>query len=243
MATTSYAMGKGDVYYQWVRNSNTYSTTDTVWYNWNDSSTTDVTTAGGTSTTDGVWESWIYGKPYQYTPTLVEKRVEKENYIYRITTPIVAPKKSVEEERAIKVQHTINRVWRDMRIAEEKERKENAELTAQKLLEDLIGTAALAHYKETGRLVVNGRRFDYVLYKGRGVRRVKKDKVVDLCVHLKNRNKFPETDNIIGLKLLIESNEREFLQIANNHGELYNSSSRDKAIELVRNHNSMRAAI
>ena len=65
---------------------------------------------------------------------------------------------------------------------------------------------------------VHGRKWDYMLAANGKVHRIEKDKMVDLCIHLKDQEKYPKTDNVIALKLLVETNEQEFNKIANDHG-------------------------
>jgi len=93
--------------------------------------------------------------------------------------------------------------------------QEQAEKKAKDLLEDLIGEDQLKVYEQTGRLLVHGRKYDYLLTKSGDVRRFEKDKVVDLCIHLVDKFKMPETDNVISLKLLAEANEEGFNKLAN----------------------------
>jgi len=253
MANTYYTEDYTDnAFYYWVTSDTTTGTANGVWDNWNTtSSTTCTNTASGTNY---VWESWHNAKPYRAAEeyniiwrTWNDNDTHKPHYIkenggfIRETILELAPipKLTTEQRRAVKVQTDINKIWRDIRIQEEKERKERAELTALQLLEDLIDEQSLRVYKETGKLVVKGKRYDYVLNKGSGVYKIEKDKIVDLCIHLRNRTKYPETDNIISLKLLIEGNESRFLRTANNHGHVGNEETKNKVIELVRNHNML----
>jgi hypothetical protein len=136
--------------------------------------------------------------------------------------------------RAREAQRKIDNAWRDIRIKEEEERKKKAELTAQELLEDLISKEQLEYYKETGRLLVRGRKHDYVVKRAGGVYKVEKDKVVDLCIHLREQFKYPVTDNVIALKLFIESDENSFLKTANSHGEVRKVEVLDWVKELVK---------
>lgn len=216
----SYTIGSSDysTWYYWTSTdasttaSTTTPTSDT-WYQW----TTDTTS---TASGNIVWNSW---NKVEYKPQ------EARPYISPIVT---SPKLSSEVKRARAAQRRINDVWRDIKIQEEKERKQLAELTAQALLEDLISDEELAYYKEHKMLVVKGREFDYVINKGAGVHKVEKDKVISLCIHLKEQYKYPETDNVIGLMLMLKANEREFLKTANSHGEV-KQSVRDRVLELV----------
>ena len=200
MATSS---GNG-IFYYWVSNDTTRSTTGNQWDNWTNSITTSDT---GDST---VWVSW-QGDTYVPVQTQI-------------------PQISAEEKRARAAQAK----ERDRRIKEEDQRKEKAEITAQALLEDLISEKQLKYYKETGRLIVKGRESDYVIKKEGGVFKVEKDKITDLCIHLREQYKYPRTDNVIALKLLLETDEQQFLKTANNHGEIGNSEMRKEILEMIR---------
>ena len=83
---------------------------------------------------------------------------------------------------------------------------------------DLIGEEDLKTYEKTGRLFVKGRRYDYIVQKTGFIKRIEKDKITDLCVHLDNPNRFPQTDNVVAMKLAIEADEDAILKLANNHG-------------------------
>ena len=209
----------GDVFYQWVSTptssgTNTDSYTNSVWESW---TTTDSIT-GMTSTcyTDGVWEEWTQKLVYVAEPT---------PWVREVTT--------AEQRRARGAQRRIDQIERDRKMSEEEERKRLAEVTAQELLEDLIGESALTLYNETKRLVVKGRKYDYVIRKQGGVYKIEKGKVIDLCIHLKRQYTYPETDNVIALKILIEADEREFLKTANNQGELRNEVVKKEMLKLV----------
>ena len=207
------------VWSTWTATVTSSTSVDCVWHEWNSQGTTP------TCSGDVVWTRWNEEPEYSV-------RYHKEPVRERVI--IEPPKESIEERRAKAVQRKIDKIWRDLRIQEEKERKELAELTAQELLEDLIGGEELALYRETGRLVVPGRKYTYVLKKEGGVYKVEKDKIIDLCIHLKEKYKYPETDNIISLKALIEANEYEFLKIANSHGVIRDESIRSKIIDIVK---------
>jgi hypothetical protein len=229
---TPYTSASDNIFYHWVRDSADNGTTNTadttIWHNWHNGGGTADTTTTYTNiiyTNSAVWRSWHSSAP-RHTVVL------EHSYM-----PVI-PKRSQEEERAIKTQRKINRLWSDIRIMEEHRRKELAELNALNLLEDLISDpVTLDHYKETNNLIVKGQQFDYVIQKGRGVYRVEKEKVVDLCIHLKQRSKFPATDNVVSLKLMIEGNEKLFLKTANNHGEIHSEHTKNKVLEMVNEHN------
>ena len=74
-------------------------------------------------------------------------------------------------------------------------------------------------YKETGRVFVRGKEYDYIIPKGDGfITKIGKDKVYDMCVHLEKRSSMPATDNVVAMKLFLENNEKEALRLANIHG-------------------------
>jgi hypothetical protein len=168
-----------------------------IWTNWSDA-------GNGSASSNTVWYEWnnSHIEPVDYVSvtgivplTKEEKaRIERENEERR---------KRVEEERK--------------RFAEE---REAAEVKANELLLDLIGPEQHKVYEETGRLFIKGQKYDYLLQKEGLVKRLEKDKVTDLCVHLRNKTAFPETDNVIALKLLAEADEEQFNRIANNHGSV-----------------------
>ena len=210
---------------------------DVTWTSWTETASSSTTTY----TTHDAWENWNYTGTvsnlqevtgdvwYSWTSQAVDYIVS-----YPLQPPIVEVKESREERRAKKTQREINKIWGDIKIMEEHRRKEEAELTAQELLEDLIGSEELAHYKKTGHLLVRGRQFNYVIQKGKGVYKVEKEKIVELCIHFRNRYKYPETDNVIGLKLLVESDERAFLKTANDHGEVNSMDVKERVLQLVK---------
>lgn len=118
--------------------------------------------------------------------------------------------------------------WRQGRYEESEEQKKArefreslrnaAEIKAKDLLKDFIGKKELEVYNETGRLYVKGKKNEYIVRKDRTVQLIEKDKIVDLCIHLKNRANFPATDNVVALKFMIEHEEDKVLKLANRVG-------------------------
>lgn len=104
------------------------------------------------------------------------------------------------------------------------ENRKKAEQKAQKLLGELIGEDELAVYEETKRLFVKGKKCDYIVPADGFVKAITKDKVIDLCIHLKEKDKMPHTDNVIALKMMIEADEDKVWNMANKHGEYCVSS-------------------
>jgi len=107
---------------------------------------------------------------------------------------------------------------REEQKEELRKRLEPAEKKAKKIMLDLIGERKFKVYEETGRVFVRGEECDYIIPKEGLIQRVEKDKIVDLCISFKDREKYPRTDNVIGLKLLAETDEKGFNEIANIQG-------------------------
>lgn len=201
--------------------SHDYVDTSGAWYHWN----RDYINSGTTVTVihdSVVWETWISDEQVVLAenPNVIIQ--DTLNKVFKFKT------KSSEEIRAEKAQTRINNEWRMILAQEREEETRQAEVTAQELLLELIGEEEMARYKETGRLFVKGEKYDYVLRKGGGVHRIEKDKVIDfakakkakanyICVHPKQAYNYPESDNVIALKLWIENAEEEFLKIGNLH--------------------------
>jgi len=93
--------------------------------------------------------------------------------------------------------------------------REKAEEKAKLLLLELIGETELKVYEETGRVFVKGRKFDYIVKKEGMVLKIDKNKVEDMCVQLQNQYKYPPSDNVIALKVMLENDEKKVLNLAN----------------------------
>ena len=202
--------------------------TGAVWSHWNNPSTT--CTASSTSYDDnqtGTWYYWMNGTPnsngsageeawIRWTTTKVEVAIEPRQ---------IVPKLSKQERRRIKAKNARDRAVLQKakkRALRRKGREAMAEVTAQELLGELIGDEQLKVYRETGRLLVKGRNFDYLIQKGGKTKRLKKNKVIDLCVHINNpyddNNRvqmLPQTDRVIGLALAAKLDESKFNETAN----------------------------
>lgn len=103
------------------------------------------------------------------------------------------------------------------RITKMAEKRNAAEAKAKDLLLDIIGKDELVVYEETGRVFVKGRKHDYIVQREGFIQQIDKGKIQDLCASI-NKNKYPLTDNVVAMKLLIESDEDQFLEIANKQG-------------------------
>ena len=172
------------------------SPTTATWYYW-----CDMSKAGTDVSVSGTWEVWSDNHEIVY-------------YDFA-TTKIELPKLTTEQVRARNAQVNLENEWRKHLAEELRKAREAAEVKAQELLLDLIGEDQIEVYRKTGRLFVKGRKYDYIVKRGGGVARINKDKVSDLCIHLTNRHKYPDTDNVIAMKLAIEGSENKFLKLAN----------------------------
>lgn len=175
-----------------------YSTAVNVWDGWTSTSTT-------SSTTDNVWYLWTSA-----TDTSTTASINYLNYTWNSWNERVTDKHDDRERRRARMAQA---------LIEQKDREQqakDAEVTATELLGELIGEEQAAVYKETGRLFVKGRRHDYMLYKDGRVRRIEKNRIVDLCIHHKyTGERLPATDKVIGMKLAIEADQKGFDREAN----------------------------
>jgi len=191
----------------------------TVWVEWcaQDSGTSTATT---TCAYDAVWPTWVsetqttYAASgtstawYQWNKEDFEDHA-KDEYNYKVRSTWVVAKETREAKKRREEEAKKILAW--------KKKKEAAEKVALELLEEFIGHKERLIYEETGRLLVRGKKADYILSKENGVSRVEKDKVVDLCIHLRDRHSYPETDNVIALALKVKDDEEGFNEMANEY--------------------------
>ena len=172
-------------------------TCDVIWPAWV-GETAASAASGATTGTSTTWYNWNEG--YAQDPRNYESSTD-----WGFATKTRESQKQREESRK--------------KMEELRKKKEAAEEMALDLLEEFIGFEQRVIYEETGRLLVKGKKADYILSKDEGVTRVEKNKVVDLCIHLKERYGYPSTDNVIALALKVKDDEKGFNKMANNHGE------------------------
>lgn len=198
MSTTTSAINTNCTWQQWQNNNFCGSTTastsnNIIWKKWTEQSTSTTTISGSSN---NIWYNWQQDDTEKYYNEYIQHPASAQR-IENVRTEHV----SAEHKQSNYIKQ---------RIAAEKK--------ALKLLLDLIGEKELQRYKKTGRLFVKGKKYDYVIRKKGFIHRIEKNKITDLCVHLDNRYKFPDTDNVIALKLAIENDETTILKLANNHG-------------------------
>lgn len=175
------------------------ASTNDVYYYWTSASTT-------TTTSESIWTGWAASTSTTTTAT-------SDCIFYSWADPAPTPQATYNNLQA-RSRGAV--AAESSRYAKMRTQRDAAEEKAQQLLMDLIGPDQLDIYKKTGRLYVRGDHHDYILKKGGLVKQVGKKEVVDMCVHLKNRTKYPETDNLVGLKLMIEGGEEaKVIELAN----------------------------
>ncbi len=163
------------------------------------------------STTSSDGAGWVYATSNTTNGITTWDRIDCGNGGEKVIfLPLTKEEKIAQRVELSKLSIERRRVNRGKRTAERK---------ARKLLKDLIGKNNHDIYHETGRLIVSGEKFDYILNKGGLIQRIESNKLVDMCVHLKNRYKFPKTDNVIAMMLSIQHQEKEVLEMANDYGE------------------------
>lgn len=187
--------------------SSTYTDSSTIWSFWVEGNyMASYTTTS--STANDVWYRWVedttsYSGYYTGDSDMAWERWVEQDYE---NVEISQHSLSIDLERTEK----------ELKKAD-KERKE-AEKLAKELLLELIGPDQMEIYKKTGRLLVKGTKYDYMLNQHGSIKRIEKDKITDLCVHLKNKHIYPVTDNIISLLLAIKADEDKILELAHNNG-------------------------
>jgi aminoglycoside phosphotransferase family enzyme len=99
------------------------------------------------------------------------------------------------------------------------EEKKSAEDKAREMLFDLIGADKREEYERTGQVYVQGQRHGYIV-RGHGhVKRIEGNgKIRELCIHLQDHYRYPDTDNVIALLMSLKYDEENFIKTANKHG-------------------------
>ncbi len=179
-----------------------------TWGNWVHDAYSSTATQAVHSVTfqNQVWQQWITTEP------------QSEHFARQQLGERVLQQTDEEfQRRAAEMQRAATEQARAYEESQKKDRDRKivAEETAQVLLGELIGEEELAVYKETGRILVKGKRHDYMIFKHGSVQRIEKNKITDLCVHVSQRPMIPDTDNIIGLALHIQADEKDFNKTAN----------------------------
>lgn len=219
--TSYYDTATSDTWQYWSTTgaSSDAATNSSAWTTWTDLGTGAMTVSGGHA-----WRIWTTGtEPLHVIDGTFTQ--DSEWSIWATDDGVQIRSHSQEEAQEINHREEAARREANERYEKLQESKKRAEDRAKELLLDLIGEEELKVYERTGRVMVKGRKHDYIVSRdGSFVKRIEKDKIVDLCIHL--AKSCPETDNVIALKLLAEADEEALNEIANNHG------SRDRPQEL-----------
>jgi hypothetical protein len=210
--------------------STTYSTTADPFPNWcSDTSTT-------SSASTDVFYYWVkepHSVSVSYTGRrTISNRTHKERH-----------KEARKEKRREASRLRRNEKNRRKRLFKEWKKDNEERLSEQKaleLFEDVFGKDVAKTYRETGRVLVKGRKYDWLLtsktekernesgmFGGKvQVQRIEKDKIVDICVYTKT--KVPPTDQIVSYALRAKFDEKNFLETGNDMGR----KERDKKEQL-----------
>lgn len=160
--------------------------------------------SGGASTGGSYFDGWgeTTCSGTIYTGTIIVDNSNQYIYYPKLT------KKEKKKQRIV----FARAIYKGQMITRQKVQSEEK---ANILLAELIGNRDHEIYLKTGRLFVKGKLNDYLMHKDGLMQRIEKDKIVDMCVHLKNPNKFPKTDNVIAMMLSFQHDEANVLEMAN----------------------------
>ena len=240
---TTYYGGDKTVWSTWTSNT-TCTSTAMTWDDWNTS-----TYEGTASTYNIVWTTWNDAEQGTYisydsgaTPWVswaseaeIEAQHRKEKHQNRLERRKARALQTRAERKRLQKLADQQRRGDIKRLREEKRRqkievrrKQRAEETAWKLLEDIVTPEETKRYKETGRLLVHGQTYDWLVkkpaYEGGkpGVVRVEKGKLTDICVHTNNGrdSEIPEADRIVSIALSAKFNEKAFDEKCNKWGDV-----------------------
>lgn len=226
------------VWYSWNSGTETTSTTSTdcgTWGYWNETSATCVTTSAtwthwneSDTVYEPAWVTWISAEELdrQKQEERHRNRLERRRARAQLPRKERRRQQQLEEQQLKLAQAREQDAKRQQKI--EERRKKKAEATAWKLLEDVITAEQAKVYKKTGRLLVHGQQYDWLIkkpgYEGGkpGVVRVEKGKLTDICIHTNEGRDYelPEADRIVSLALSAKFNEKAFDKECNKHGSV-----------------------
>lgn len=175
------------VWSQWCGTTST-ATTACTWVQWFASDTATATTITST-----IWQTWCSSTVYYAPPQQsAEQRVHQQ----------------AEQKR-----------WQEQ-AAEERKKREAAEARAKTLLEENLALKERERLRKDGHFIVHGRSgCRYRIRKGHSgnIDVIDKNGIIThrLCAH--PAEYVPDHDTMLTQKLMLESDESEFLRIANRH--------------------------
>ena len=215
--------------------TNTATTGDSAWRSWNDNDTSGSTTWTYWNTDNSITvdntDTWIYWNtvPSAENNVVLQDRIAPTNYLqaYRKTK---AERRRAKRQKQRELKRKLKAQRKARAAAELAVRKlKEAESTAKALLFDVIGEKQMEVFERTGRMLVKGHKFDWLItrtkwgqdYDGHHdhtahirIQRVSKEKIYDLCVRLED-SKLPPSDRVLGFLLNSKYNEEEFNNKAN----------------------------
>ena len=197
------------------------TTTGQVWSYWTDNGTGTATTGQlwGDYSSDTAWNGWTRATCNSATGTIYvdpSTTITVSNcwFYWNEQTGVMTVENRDTEE--LRQQRERNEQAAREQAAARDAAKAAADEKALELLQDLITDDEFAVYQETGRLLVRGRKHDYLVQRDSGrVVRCEKGKVADLCMHLEDYHTYSKHDNVIAMKLFLEGREDQFNQEAN----------------------------
>ena len=222
-SSTTYSAGPSfttttvDPWPKWTTTSASYSPTSNnyVWHVWTDYDMYAENIQVADSTSGYTWKTWIDIDVVQGNSRAMEELSRRSG------APLPSAKKSRRQELIEQNQQIIDGENSMYKMSESYRKKEAAELKAEDLLMDVIGEDQREVYQRTGRLLVKGKKHDYLLTKRDDcvkVQRLMKDKVIDLCIHFRDRYKYPDDDHVLALALFAKADEKGFNEKANDQG-------------------------
>jgi hypothetical protein len=174
-----------------------------------------------------VWNQWVHqatstscsNNQYVWVPSSEEAWSEWSAKTYKKVEQVTLTREQAAafaEQRRAQEENRERQYQAAQKAIKEREQKLiKAEKVAKLLLGELIGPELLKKYEETGKLMFHGQTGTFILDRSGVHKFIKADKITNLCIHLKEKQIYPPTDNMIALKTLLQADEKEFYKIAN----------------------------
>ena len=184
-----------------------------TWAYWNSTTYTVTSDATNASTYDLEWFAWNVREAQREMKQMYKQVVFEcdENGLLKKTKH----RRQKRYEAVKRRREEKQRRKRLVRVAMEARRREEAEKKAAQLLIDVLGLEQYEVYKRTGRILIHGNKHDWIVHQSGMVQRFEKHKVIDLCVSLAERWRYPKDDNIVAMALTAKLNEDELISKAN----------------------------
>jgi hypothetical protein len=200
-----------DSWYYWTYADGTSVSSDTTdsWKYWS-SGTIGVDRFVGA---DQTWVTWVSSDTVVYTMPMPNTKNHKER---------MKERRKLKRKNAVQARRTkkANRKNMYKRYLEEHKERE-AIRKAKELLFDLLEESQRELYERTGRILVKGNKFDWLIRRQHrhssaiSVTRIDKDKVIDMCVYFREGRDLPTDDRMIGYILNAKLSEDDFIKTCN----------------------------